>query len=211
MIFKGKQKRSWKQTLRNFKKRSRKRESYIYIYIHTHTHIYWVGPRIHSVSEYIFQKSSWWKWKTCLLFLLKNQTNFLANHVYREGLPWWLSGKESACNAGDPGSVPGRGRSSGGGHGKSLQYCCLENPMDRGAWQATVHGVTQSQTQLKWLSNSSSSTEREGGFPGGLDGKESSAMQGLTQEDPLEKEMASHLSVLVWSISQTEELGRLQS
>ena len=51
---------------------------------------------------------------------------------------------ESACNAGDLGSIPGLGRSPGGG--QPLQYSCLENPMDRGAWQATVHGVTKSQT-----------------------------------------------------------------
>ena len=48
----------------------------------------------------------------------------------------------------DPGSVPGSGRSPGGGHGNSLEYSCLENPMDRGAWRATVHVVTKSQTQL---------------------------------------------------------------
>ena len=48
--------------------------------------------------------------------------------------------KESACNAGDPGSIPGSGRSPGGGHGNPLLYSCLENSMDRGAWWATVHG-----------------------------------------------------------------------
>ena len=46
----------------------------------------------------------------------------------------------STCNAGDPGSIPGLGRSTGEGKGNPLQYSCLENPMDRGAWQATVHG-----------------------------------------------------------------------
>ena len=51
--------------------------------------------------------------------------------------------KESACNAGDPGSVPGLGRSPGEGNGNSHQYPCLENPMDRGTWRATVHGVTE--------------------------------------------------------------------
>ena len=56
--------------------------------------------------------------------------------------------KESACNVGDLGSVPGLGRSPAGGHGNPLQYSCLENPMDRGAWQATVHGITKSQTRL---------------------------------------------------------------
>ena len=50
--------------------------------------------------------------------------------------------------AGDVGSIPGLGRSSGGGTGTPLQYSCLENPMDRGAWWATVHGVTKSRTQL---------------------------------------------------------------
>ena len=56
--------------------------------------------------------------------------------------------KESACNAGDPGSIPGSGRSPGEGNGYPLQYSYLENPMDRGAWQATVHGVTESRTRL---------------------------------------------------------------
>ena len=54
--------------------------------------------------------------------------------------------KASAYNAGDPGSIPGLGRSPGEGNGNPLQYSCLENPMDRGAWQATVHGVAKSQT-----------------------------------------------------------------
>ena len=53
------------------------------------------------------------------------------------GLPWWLIGKESAHNAGDPGSIPGSGWSPGEGNDNPLQYSCLENPMDRGAWQAT--------------------------------------------------------------------------
>ena len=48
-----------------------------------------------------------------------------------------------ACNAGGLGSIPGSGRSPGGGNGNPLQYSCLENPMDRGAWRATVHGVTK--------------------------------------------------------------------
>ena len=56
--------------------------------------------------------------------------------------------QESACDAGDQGSIPGSGRSSGEGNGNPPQCSCLENPMDRGAWQATVHGVTKSQTQL---------------------------------------------------------------
>ena len=54
--------------------------------------------------------------------------------------------KESACSTGDLGLIPGSGRSPGGGHGNPLQYSCLENPMDRGAWWATVHGVAKSWT-----------------------------------------------------------------
>ena len=54
--------------------------------------------------------------------------------------------KESACNVGVAGSILGLGRSPGGGHGNPLQYSCLENPVDRGDWQAIVHGVTKSQT-----------------------------------------------------------------
>ena len=59
-----------------------------------------------------------------------------------------LSGKESAYNAGDPGLIPGSGKSPGKGNGNPLQYSCLENPMDRGAWWATVHGVSKGQPQL---------------------------------------------------------------
>ena len=67
-------------------------------------------------------------------------------------LPRRLSGKESACNAGDLSSVPGLGRSPGGGNGNPHHYSYLENPMDRGAWRATVHGVTENWT---WLSDRS--------------------------------------------------------
>ena len=59
-----------------------------------------------------------------------------------------LEGKASACNAGDPGSVPELGRSSGEGNSNPLQYSCLENPIDGGAWEAAVHGVAKSQTRL---------------------------------------------------------------
>ena len=57
--------------------------------------------------------------------------------------------KTSAYNAGDLGLIPGLGRSLGEGNGSPLQYSCLENPMDRGAWQAAVHGVAESQTRLR--------------------------------------------------------------
>ena len=79
------------------------------------------------------------------------------------GFPGGSVGKESACKAGDirdAGSIPGLGRSLGGGHGSPLQYSCLENPMDRGAWRAAVHRVTKSQTRLLRLS-----THRHSAFP----------------------------------------------
>ena len=57
--------------------------------------------------------------------------------------PGGSDGKESACNARDLASIPGLGRSPGEGNGYPLQYSCLDNPMDRGAWQVTVHGVTK--------------------------------------------------------------------
>ena len=64
------------------------------------------------------------------------------------GFPGSSNDKESACNVGDLGLIPEFGRSPGELHGNPLQYSCLENPMDRGAWWATVHGVAKSQTQL---------------------------------------------------------------
>ena len=65
------------------------------------------------------------------------------------GLPWGLRWKESSCNAGDirnVGLIPGLGRSPEEGNGNPLQYSCLESPMDRGAWHATVHRVAESDT-----------------------------------------------------------------
>ena len=60
------------------------------------------------------------------------------------GFPCGSASKESACNAGDLGSIPGLERSPEEGNGNPLQYSCLENSMDRGAWQATVHGAAKS-------------------------------------------------------------------
>ena len=68
------------------------------------------------------------------------------------GFSGGASGKEPACHiedVRDVSSTPGSGRSPGVGHGNSLQYCCLENPMDRGAWHATIYRVAQNHTQLK--------------------------------------------------------------
>ena len=64
------------------------------------------------------------------------------------GFPGGSEVKATACNAGDPGSIPGWGKSPGEGNGNPLQYSCLENPMEGGAWEATVHGVAKSRTRL---------------------------------------------------------------
>ena len=66
----------------------------------------------------------------------------------KQGFPGGSEDKASACKAGDAGSIHGLGRSPGEGNGNPLQYSCLENPMDRGAWQATAHRVAKSRTQL---------------------------------------------------------------
>ena len=80
--------------------------------------------------------------------------------ILTSGFPGDLDGKESACNAGDTGLILGLGRSRGEGNGNPLQYSCLENPMDGGAWWATVHGVTKSRTRLSDVTYSLSSHDR---------------------------------------------------
>ena len=80
---------------------------------------------------------------------------YLFRNIYFTGLPQWLSGKESTCNAGatgDVGSIPGSGRSPGGRMATASSILAWRIPMDRGAWQARVHKVAKSQTLLKWLS-----------------------------------------------------------
>ena len=76
------------------------------------------------------------------------QCVYVYTHILYMSFPCGSDGKESACNAGDLGSIPGSGRSLGEEGGYSLQYSCLENPMDRGPWWATVHRVTKSLRQL---------------------------------------------------------------
>ena len=84
------------------------------------------------------------------LFPSRAMSNLLLGLVrcIKPGFPGGSDGKEPACNAGDPGLIPGLGRSPGEGTGYPLQYFCLENSMDRGAWWATVHGVAKSWTLL---------------------------------------------------------------
>ena len=85
---------------------------------------------------------------------------FPGGPVVRGASQVWLNSRESACSTRDTGdmdSIPGLGRSPEEGHGNMLQYSCLENPVDRGAWRATLHGIAKSQTRLKPLSTHSPS------------------------------------------------------
>ena len=75
--------------------------------------------------------------------------------------PGGSDGKESACNAEDLGLIPGLGRSPGEGHGNALQYSILENPMDKGAWLATVHGV---KNEFDWLSTAQHTVNKHDGY-----------------------------------------------
>ena len=106
--------------------------------------------------------------------------------MYQIGFPGGSEVKASACNAGDLGSIPGWGRSPREGNGNPLQYSCLENRMDGGAWRATVHGVAKSQTRLSDFTFN-------------------------FHFRALEKEMATHSSVLAWRIPGTAEPGGLPS
>ena len=75
-------------------------------------------------------------------------TSLRTMHQEQASFSGGSDGKESACNAGDPGLIPWLGRSAGEGNGNPLQYSCLEDLKDRGAWRAAVHGVAKSQTGL---------------------------------------------------------------
>ena len=83
----------------------------------------------------------------CLFYSLSHLLN-LTCLKKRSRLPRWYRGKESSCQAGDADLIPGWGRSPGAGDGNSLHYSCLGNPMGRGPWWVTVHGVAKSQTRL---------------------------------------------------------------
>ena len=88
-----------------------------------------------------------------LIVYIHSSSNLLAPQFL--GFPSDASGKEPTCHAGDlrdAGLIPGLGRSPRGGYGNPLQYSCLDHPIDRGDWQATVHRVAQSWTRLKRLS-----------------------------------------------------------
>ena len=89
-----------------------------------------------------------------LTLRMRNMWSFIACY-YASSRGSLVAQRESVCSAGDPGSTSGSRRSPGEGNGYSLQYCCLENPRDRGAWWAAVYGVAQSWTWLRGLNSSS--------------------------------------------------------
>ena len=104
------------------------------------------------------------------MILQKNPNDFFGQPSrFLRDFPGSSVGKESSCNAGDTGSIPGSRRSPGKRNDNTLQYSCLGNPLDRGAWEATVHRASKSRTQLKQLSN------HYIGFPDGSSGKESAS------------------------------------
>ena len=142
--------------------------------------------------------------------------------------PGGSANKESACNAGDPGSIPELGRSSGEGNGNPFQYSCLENPMDGGTQQPTVHGVAKSWTWQRLHSHvvldmfifnhhRNSLKQYHSHFTSKKTIAQLNMFPRLTQlivcdfNPCQEKVMATHSSVLAWKISWMEEPGRPQS
>ena len=122
---------------------------------HLDTHLDMMSP-----SFFQCRNSANGNWLLNIIFITLVVESKAGSHVmnYISFFFFWLicfigllcssDGKESACNAGGPDSIPGSGRSSGEGNGNPFQYSCLENPMDRGTWWVTVPGVTKSQTRL---------------------------------------------------------------
>ena len=102
------------------------------------------NPLQHSYLENPGDGGAWWA-AICGVAQSRTRLKRLSSSI-AQGFPGGSDDKESACNAGDPSSIPGLGRSPGEGY--PLQYSCLQKSMDRGAWWATVHGVTKSQTRL---------------------------------------------------------------
>ena len=125
---------------------------------HTHTHTHTHTPR-HYILQQLIMSPFHFKPLEPLVHAAVRRKNFefslrlaciegFPDSSVGLGFPGDSAGKESACNAGDMGSIPGLGGSPGEGHGTLLQYSCLENPMDRGVWWVTVHGVVKSWTRL---------------------------------------------------------------
>ena len=99
--------------------------------------------------ELLIHPTTWVGLKNSVLSRNQTQEYILCNYLYEKSFPGGSDGKESTCNAGDLGLIPGLGRSPGEGNSNSLQYSCLENSMDIGDWQSIVHGVPENQPQLR--------------------------------------------------------------
>ena len=119
-----------------------------------------LNPSLPSRGNHIYNKylmSTYYVLGTVLGnrdLLVNKQTKILPLQKYiPPGLPCSSDGEESPCSAGDPGLISGSGRLPGEGNGNPLQYSCLENPMDRGAWWAIVHGVSKESDMTKRLTH----------------------------------------------------------
>ena len=114
------------------------------------THSSILAWRIHGLcSPWGCKESDTTEWLSLLeKGMAAHSSTFAWRILWTENMPGDSEVKASACNAGDLGSIPGLGRPPGEGNDNPLQYSCLENPMDRGAWWATVHGIAKSRTRL---------------------------------------------------------------
>ena len=115
-------------------------------------HVSWPkNQNVNNRSSIVTSSIKTLKWSTLKKkknLLRINEKQWLSTYLIMQSFPGGSEDKASACDAGGPGSIPGWGRSPGEGNGNPLQYSCLENPVERGAWQATVHRVAKSWTQL---------------------------------------------------------------
>ena len=102
-----------------------------------------------KINEY-WLKESWCSYINIEVYFESRSINREEKGYFLRGFPGESDGKESVCNAGDPGSIPGSGRSPGEGHGNPLQYSCLENSMDRGAW---LQSMRSQRIEHNWVAS----------------------------------------------------------
>ena len=143
-----------------------------------------------KVLQRIFRGISYWKIKNSLILMITNR---------KTGLLQWHSGKESACNAGDVGLIPGLGRFPEERNGNQFQYSCLGNPRGRRAWRGTFQGLTKESDTTSLVAQTVKNP------PAMRD----TWVRSLGWEDALEKGKATHSSILAWRIPWTNKLSRL--
>ena len=120
--------------------------------------ICWATSKILTILVWI--RSPFWMdvrcfgWSAATKLHMDPRDRIMGRYWEMLDLPWWLSGKECACNAGDTDLIPELGRSPGEGNGNPLQYSCLGNTMNRQAWWAIVYGVVKESDTTEWLNNS---------------------------------------------------------